>query len=260
MIERKPLFPHVIELNFQLGQVLGCNNYVIYDGADWVLLDTGYEESLDELIESIRQLDFPFANCQGLIATHADVDHAQGMALAKQKLRAPVLAHPNSAEILEAGDVYRSLAHIPAKGIDLKMPAVKVDRTLNDGDIIRVGQLEIEVWDTPGHTDGQLSFRLNNLLFSADTIYRDGSIGAIDAHHGSDLGDFIKTLRRIRKCDVEWLLPSHGPAFRKNDERIDEAIDRLEKYRTLGEFGVCADDWRLMRQWEDEVAQGIRPE
>ena len=42
-------------------------------------------------------------------------------------------------------------------------------------------------------------------------------MGAIDAHHGSDIQAFIRSLKRIRASDVEWLLPSHGPIFRKNN-------------------------------------------
>jgi hypothetical protein len=42
-----------------------------------------------------------------------------------------------------------------------------------------------------------------------DNIYRDGCVGAIDAHHGSDLPAFLRSLPRIRASDVSWLLPSH---------------------------------------------------
>ena len=87
MLERRPVFPNVIEINHQLQRVLGCNVYLIYVEDEWVLIDTGYDEVVDELLELIRQLDFPFANCKLLIATHADVDHIQGLAKAKEMLR-----------------------------------------------------------------------------------------------------------------------------------------------------------------------------
>ena len=59
---------------------------------------------------------------------------------------------------------------------------------------LHVGNLALEVWHTPGHTDSQLSFRLGELLLSGDNIYRDGAVGAIDAHHGSDIPSFIKKI------------------------------------------------------------------
>ena len=71
------------------------------------------------------------------------------------------------------------------------MPKVDVEVEVQDGDIIRVGDIEIEVWHTPGHTNSQLAFRIGDMLLSGDNIYRDGCIGAIDAHHGSDIKAFI---------------------------------------------------------------------
>lgn len=141
----------------------------------------------------------------------------------------------------------------------MEMPPVEVEHYLEDGDTLRVGNLELEVWLTPGHTDSQLSFRLGNLLLSGDNIYRDGCVGAIDAHHGSNLVDFVASLRRIRESDVEWLLPSHGPIFRKDNELLDRTIARLESYQHMADFGTCAVDWPLMDEWEREIAEGRLP-
>jgi len=221
MLERKPVFPHIIEVNHQLGQVLGCNVYVVFDGEQWVIIDIGYEDTVDEIINMIREIDLPFSGCQSLIATHADVDEAQG--------------------------------------IDMSMPPVEVEQLINEGDIIKVGSLELEVWLTPGHTDSQLSFRMGDYLFSGDNIYRDGCIGAIDAHHGSDLIAFQKSLQRIRESDVKWLLPSHGPIFEKDDALLDAAIKRVGEYCHMADFGTCAVDWPMMDEFEDEIAAGKMP-
>ena len=35
MLERKPIFPHVIEMNYQAGHVIGCNVYLVYDASQW---------------------------------------------------------------------------------------------------------------------------------------------------------------------------------------------------------------------------------
>ena len=142
----------------------------------------------------------------------------------------------------------------------MPMPPVKVDQFVNDGDKIAVGKIELEVWHTPGHTDSQLSFRLGKLLMSGDNIYRDGCVGAIDAHHGSDIPAFIKSLERIRASDVEWLLPSHGPIFRKDNRLLEAAINRLKGYLHMADFGTCAIDWPLMDEWDEELASGKMPQ
>jgi len=259
MLERKPIFPNVIELNHQAGHVIGCNVYLVYDADEWILIDIGYEDTVDEIVELIRQMDFPLSQCKTIVATHADVDHAQGLAKAKQLLRTTATAHRTASRPLEKGDRLFTFAEIRPQGIDMEMPPVDVEHIVDEEDILRVGSLELEVWSTPGHTAGQLAFRLGGLLFSGDTIYRDGCVGAIDAHHGSDIPAFIRSLDRIRQSDVEWLLPGHGPYFRKDNGLLEKAIARLEDYQHMADFGTCAVDWPLMDEWERELAEGIRP-
>ena len=195
-----------------------------------------------------------------MVATHADVDHGQGLALAKQMLKTTVSAHPKAAKLLEAGDKLRTFAEIEAQGIHLDMPILETECVIDEGSVIELGGLSIEVWSTPGHADSQLAFRMGNLLFSGDNIYRDGCVGAIDAHHGSDIPAFIRSLQRIRNSDVEWLLPSHGPIFRKDNAMLDKTLARLQEYLHMADFGTCAIDWPLMDQWEEEIASGKMPE
>ncbi|MFT7642686.1 MAG: hydroxyacylglutathione hydrolase [Pirellulaceae bacterium] len=260
MLERKTVFPNVIEINYQAGHVIGCNVYLVFSGSEWLLIDIGYDETVDEIIELIRQMDFPLSQCKTLIATHADVDHIQGLAKAKQLLRTTASGHPLAAEPLATGDKLRTFAEIEAQNIHMDMPQVKLDHLIDEGDKVTVGDVELEVWLTPGHTDSQLSFRLGDLLFSGDNIYRDGCVGAIDAHHGSDIQEFVKSLQRIRESDVKWLLPSHGPIFRKDNDLLDATIARLKGYLRMADFGTCATEWPLMDEWEQELADGIMPE
>lgn len=260
MLTRRPWFPGLIELNYQAGEVLGCNVYLVYDADEWILIDIGYDETVDDFIQVIRDLDFPLSQCKTLVATHADVDHIQGLAKAKQVLRTSVTAHPAAVEPLEKGDKLRTLAEIQPQQLNLDMPPVEIDSQVKDGDTLTVGGIELEVWHTPGHTDSQLAFRMGDVLLSGDNIYRDGCVGAIDAHHGSDIKAFIKSLERIRESDVRWLCPSHGPVFAKDDAMLDRTIERLRGYLTMADFGTLAESWPLMDQWEDEVQSQILPE
>lgn len=260
MLERRELFPHVIELNFQARRRLGCCVYLIHSGSEWMLLDIGYQDTVDELVDMIRQMDFPLANCRYLVATHADADHVQGLQRAKELLPgSKLVSHSAAKKILESGDRIASFAEIPAQDISIEMPEFSIDRTIREGDVLELGSLKLEVWDTPGHAVGQLSFRLGKLLFSGDNIFRDGCVGSIDAHHGSDLPSFIDSLKRIQSSSVEWLLPSHGPAFRNERKLLQSAIDRLDRYQHMADFGTCAVDWPLLDEWEAELAKGQLP-
>ena len=258
---RREVFPNVIELNYQARRRLGCCVYLVFDGLDWLLIDIGFEDVVEEIIEIIREMDFPLANCKYLVASHADVDHIQGLKKAAELLpNAVTVAHPEAAELLGKGDRIATYAEISAQDISIEMPKIKIDQKINEGDVLELGSQKLEVWHTPGHTNNQLSFRMGDLLFSGDNIYRDGCVGNIDAHHGSDIPDFIKSLTRIKDSDVKWLLPAHGPIFRNDSELLQNTIDRLDGYQRLADFGTCATEWPLLEEWDDELVRGFDPE
>src|SRR5579862_5026600 len=260
MLARREFFPHVIEMNYQARRRLGCCVYLVFDETDWLLIDIGYEDTVAEIVDMIRRMDFSLSHCKYLIATHADVDHIQGLKKAKELLpSAETVGRPETRRLLLQGDRVMTYAEISAQKISIDLPTIKLDRTIAEGDVLTIGNRRLEVWHTPGHTHGQLSFRMDDLLFSGDNIYRDGCVGNIDAHHGSDIPDFIKSLERIRASDVEWLLPSHGPIFRKDNALIDRTIERLRGYLQMADFGTCATDWPLMREWDRELAEGRMP-
>src|SRR5215472_5940989 len=104
MLRRKYLCPHVIEMNYQAGRRLGVNVYLIDGVSEFLLIDIGYLDTVEEIIELIRQMDFNLSTCKMVIATHADADHIQGLARAKELLKTRVDAHPASVEPLESGD------------------------------------------------------------------------------------------------------------------------------------------------------------
>ena len=272
MAPLRELFPGVVELNVQARRRLGCCVYLVHDGMDtpdgqWALMDVGYEDTVDDIVKLIREIDFPLARCAALIATHADADHIQGLARAKELLpQAEVMCHPAARELIESGDREQTFARIAAQEIDLPMPPVKVDRLIDEGDTVTVGSRTLATWHTPGHAPAQLSFYLPSaddtqppILFSGDNIYRDGCVGHIDPHHGSDIPDFIRSLERIRDCDAKWLLPSHGPVFAKDDAVIEDTIARLRDYARRADFGTCAVEWPLLDEWDDELARGVLP-
>jgi len=260
MTPRHYIFPNVSISGGQAGRSLGVNIYLLDGGTEYVLLDIGQNETLDEIIDLVRGMDFPLSRCKMLIATHADADHVQALAKAKERLKtAKTAAHPQAAATLLAGDTVQTYAKITAQNIDIPMPPMKIDTMLNEGDVVKVGKLNLQVWHTPGHTPGQLSFKLGNLLFSGDNIYKDGCVGVIDAHHGSHIPSFIASLQRILADDAEYILPSHGPMFRKDAAIVQGAIDRLTQYQYMADFGTCAIDWPLQRQWEQDIQAGKRP-
>ncbi len=260
MNRRKYIFPNVIELNLAASRSFGVNIYLIDGGTEYLLIDVGLNDTLGELIDLIREMDFPLSKCKMVIASHADADHVQALAAARERLKTKSAAHARAATLLESGDVIETYACISAQNFSIPMPPCKIDLKLKDGDTIKVGNQKLQVWHTPGHTQGQLSFKMGNLLFSGDNIYQDSCVGVIDAHHGSNLPDYITSLKRILHDDSEFLLPSHGPMFRRDPAIIQKAIDRLTQYQFLADFGTCAVSWPLQEEWEKAINEGRMPD
>src|SRR5437588_1174599 len=139
MLARKYLFPHVIEMNYQAGRRLGVNVYLIDGGSEFLLIDVGYLDTVEEIIDLIRRMDFNLSTCKMLIATHADADHIQGIARAKELFKAKVAAHTASVMPLETGDEVMTYATIKAQGIEIPMPPCKIDELPNVGDLCAYG-------------------------------------------------------------------------------------------------------------------------
>ena len=72
--------------------------------------------------------------------------------------------------------------------------------------------------------------------------------------------DFITSLKRILRDDAAFLLPSHGPVFRRDNRIIQKAIDRLTQYQYMADFGTCAVSWPLLDEWERDVSEGRMPD
>src|SRR5579871_2980747 len=146
-LARQELFPHVIEMNYQARRRLGCCVYLIFDRDEWMLLDIGFDDTVPEIVELIRQMGFPLANCKYLAVTHADADHVQGLAHAKALLpSAKTVGHPIAAKLLAAGERITTYAEIPAQGISIEMPTMQLDETIDEGDVLTVGNIKLEVW------------------------------------------------------------------------------------------------------------------
>lgn len=90
----------------------------------------------------------------------------------------------------------------------------------SSGDVVTVGELEIILVHTPGHTPGSQCFLVNGCLVSGDTLFLDGC-GRTDLP-GSDVGQMYESLNRLATLPDETIvLPGHRysepPAARLSD-------------------------------------------
>lgn len=157
-----------------------------------VLIDPGADPAkLTHMLEGTTPV--------AILLTHTHADHIGALDALRDRLGAPVLAHPGPY-------VVGATPHI--------------DRTLADGEMIPVGASLIRAQYTPGHTADMISYRPDGapIAIVGDTIF-DGGPGKTWSAEG-----FRATLHTLRTIILTWpdatiCYAGHGPAFRLGDRR-----------------------------------------
>jgi len=170
----------------------GVQGYIIHDGGEAVVIDTGYNAPamIAALIKRRLRL-------VGICLTHGHSDHAQGIN--------ELLTHREVPVYLGSDD--RSLLNWRPQARLLSSP--------DDGLIIKVGEKTVRSLITPGHTAGGICYQVEDpeqpLCFVGDTLFA-GSIGRSNPSplyriHLESVGRRLFTLPPESR-----LLPGHGPA------------------------------------------------
>lgn len=134
----------------------GLGAFLFTTSEGHVLMNTGMPSSGPMIVDSIRKLGFKPEDIKLMINGHAHIDHAGAFAFFKQQFGAQLAVMKDDVAAMESGDLgdfkYAN---------DFVYPAVKVDRILRDGDQIRMGDLLLTAYLTPGHTRGATTWVAN---------------------------------------------------------------------------------------------------
>ena len=117
--------------------------------------------------------------------------------------------------------------------VPLVTPYPEVNHYLKEGERLQIGKYEYEVIHTPGHSDGLVTFynQEKNILLSTDHILPKITPNISYWFHGdpNPLGNYLKSLGKIKKLDVDLIVPSHGKPFYGGNDRIVEIIAHHEE-------------------------------
>ena len=200
-------------MNIKTMQVgpLGTNCYLLEDEHTRAaaVIDPGGDGARIE-----AQLRADGAELKRILLTHAHFDHTGGVA----ELHA---AHPDVPVFLHPADGARL-----GSGVFPPIGAPTVP--YGDGDVVKLGDLDIQVLHTPGHTPGGVCLLVGDALFTGDTLFQ-GSMGRIDFEGGS-YEDIMASLARLAHLPGDFrVLPGHMDAStlereRKTNYYIREAL------------------------------------
>jgi hydroxyacylglutathione hydrolase len=150
-----------------------------------------------------------------MLLTHNHIDHITGLQAFRNRLNVPLAVHP-------------------ADNADwLPFPPEKL---LNDGEIIPVGELKIEVLYTPGHTPGSVCFKVGPYLISGDTLFPGGPGRTATPE---DFQQIVKSItgKIFPLPDDTPAYPGHGPSTILKKEKGEYAVFASRKH----EPGICGD-------------------
>ena len=194
-----------------VGGPLSTVGYLVFDrvGGSAAIIDTplGSTKRFLALLEA-QQLKLQYViNTHGhwdQIADNAPLLKATGASLCAHSWDSARMSDPRLT--MEPG---RELAIVPSFA----------NRSLHDKDVVEVGEIELEVWHTPGHSPGSICLlRDDTALFSGDTLLRMG-VGKTDIP-GGNADHLSASLRRISSLpDNVLVYPSHGIPTIIRDER-----------------------------------------
>jgi hydroxyacylglutathione hydrolase len=204
---------------FGLSDDPDCHIYLINGGEELALIDCGMAsgDSLERILGNVRAEGFDPGKITKVILTHYHMDHAGGAACFRERLGVEVVAPAGAAPALRTGDE-RAVALDVAKAAgfyaaDYRFQPVEVSCEVREGDRVPVGNLELEVFETPGHCDGHVSLllrgRVRRYLFAGDAVFSGGRV-VLQNIHDCSIQKSAASIAKLADLDFDALLPGHA--------------------------------------------------
>lgn len=151
-----------------------------------------------------------------VILTHAHLDHCAASDVLRQQLEIPIEGpHEGDLFWLEKLPEWCQMSGFPHA--DMFVP----DRWLVDGDVVTVGEQELQVYHCPGHTPGHVVFvhHSQKVAWVGDVLFQ-GSIGRTDFPQGNH-DHLVASIREklFPLGDDITFIPGHGPTSTFGQER-----------------------------------------
>ena len=197
--------------------IYAANCYLVYseNNNEGIVIDPGGD--VEDIIAQIKSLGL---NIKYIVLTHGHGDHIAGINELKDYIDVPVAIHKDDEYLLKNGN--DNLSSMMAMGtIELS-----ADILLDEGDEVSFGDLSAKVIHTPGHTPGGISIKIEDGLFTGDTLFA-GSIGRTD-FPGSSFEKIISSIKDklLIYPDDTILYPGHGPSSTIKREKASNPFIR----------------------------------
>jgi glyoxylase-like metal-dependent hydrolase (beta-lactamase superfamily II) len=211
--------------------------YLLASEGGLTLIDTGTPGELGQIAAQLQEGGYALPDIKAVVLTHCHSDHAGNLAALAARSGAQVLAHEKEVPYLER------TASLPARSAlrrafvwltdrAFSSPPCKVDRALQDGDVIEaLGGLRVV--HAPGHTPGNMALYQpqRQILFCGDTLFnsvpltRRQGIQAPPRFFSVDAQQAGSSAKALAELPIEVICFGHGdPILEGGQEKIREAL------------------------------------
>lgn len=172
------------------------------------VIDPGDE--VERIVSAIKKNDL---SLKYILLTHGHVDHVTQLATLKNKIPAEVFMHAGDLFLFENISIQAMMFGLPDPGHP------QPDRFFADGEKLALGELELRVIHTPGHSPGSVTYQIKDNLFVGDLIF-SGSIGRTDLP-GGNYETLINSVQKkiFTFPDATKIYPGHGPMTTVGQEK-----------------------------------------
>ena len=195
---------------------LGC--YLIATNQGLILINSGAPGSFPLIKANIEALGFKLTDIKIITSTHGHFDHVGDLAEFKRISGAKMLMNERDADVLESGG---NIDYRRPEGRGIIYDPLKVDQRLKDGDKFKLGQTELTVHYSPGHTKGATSFTFQvqdggktyNVLIANMPGINAGVKLLGSPGYPTVAQDFAYTIADLKKMTPDIWVSSHAGQF-----------------------------------------------
>lgn len=192
--------------------------YLITTRSGNILVNSGVQDSPAQIKAGIEKLGFKYSDTKILLISHAHFDHDAGSARIVKETGAKYQVMDSDVGVVESGGK-TDFAY--GDKTEWLYPAVKVDRTLHDGDTVSLGGTVLTAHKTAGHTKGCTTWSLKvneggktlNVVIVGSPNVNPGYVLVNNKAYPNIVQDYEKTFKVLNSLPVDVFLGAHGDYY-----------------------------------------------
>jgi glyoxylase-like metal-dependent hydrolase (beta-lactamase superfamily II) len=257
---------HILDLQDRAPRVIAAFLLETREGP--VLFETGPESRFSALLDGLNGLGYAASDVRHVFVTHIHLDHA-GAAWRMAERGATIYVHPKGApHLVDPSRLWASAARIYGEQMEAlwgqmgSVPEGQV-RLLQDGEVVRLGEVEVRVVETPGHADHHHAYLVGEVLIGGDvTGVRIGRGPVLPPCPPPEIHieRWLESLAKIRTLAPKKLYLTHFGEFEDVEAHLEALEARLLDWADWIKERLRAGQARaqMVAEFEAYVAAGLK--